>query len=81
MNDHTQEPSISQGNTTPELELINICQQIGCIAESNAHFTAGLTLRIAETGKPVEQLTIAELLKIHRDHKEWFNSLFDGGEQ
>ena len=60
------------------MELVEICQQIGRIAESNCHYTAGLARSIHAGGKSVEQLTIAELLQLNSDYKETFNRIHGG---
>lgn len=53
-----------------ELKLISVCQEIGGIAESNCQYTLSLTLHI---NKPVESLTVAQLLAFHRECKKRFN--------
>ncbi len=58
--------------------LVEICQQIGRIAGCNGHYTSSLTRRVAETGKPLEQLTIAELLALDKAHHAFFNQLDNG---
>ncbi len=63
---------------TEELQLIEAAQIIGGIAESNCHFTAGLARRISETGKTVEELTVAELIALDTAHSEFYNKLFGG---
>ena len=54
---------------------LDVCAEIGGIAESNGRYTAGLSERIAATGKAIEDLTVRELLDLHRQHNEWFNSV------
>jgi len=49
--------------------------QLGAIAESNCHYTAGLAKRIEETGKAVETLTIAELIALDDDYKKLLNTV------
>jgi len=66
----------SHANTA--LDFLYACQEIGGIAESNGHYTAGLTRQIEQTGKAFEQLTIAELLTLHRDYNAQFNRLQAG---
>ncbi len=56
-----------------ELNNINICCEIGSIGTSNCHYTAGITRAIAKTGKKIEQLTVAELLALHRKYNDQFN--------
>ncbi|MCU7836723.1 MAG: hypothetical protein KZQ83_15920 [gamma proteobacterium symbiont of Taylorina sp.] len=60
------------GNQTlqEELNLISVCQEIGGIAESNNHYTLSLTLHI---NKPIESLTVAQLLQFHRECNQRFN--------
>lgn len=56
--------------------LVDICQELGCIAESNSRFTAGLTERILAAGKKIEDLTVRELLAFKHQHNEFFNDLY-----
>ena len=60
-----------------ELHNIDVCMEIGGIAGCNCHYTAGLSRRIAETGKGIEDLTVRELLGIHREYNKFFNELYD----
>jgi hypothetical protein len=60
---------------TIESQLIEVCQEIGLIAESNCHFTAGLALKIEATGKNIVDLTICELMHLNRDYSEIFNRI------
>ncbi len=52
-------------------ELIDICQEIGTVAESNAAFTSGLTVALA--CKPLEDMTVAELLDVIRRCRKSYN--------
>lgn len=54
---------------------VTICSDIGKISDCNYRYTAGLSRRIAETGKTIEQLTVGELLELDKAYCEWFNSL------
>lgn len=54
---------------------INVCMELGGIADSNCRYTSGLSKRIESTGKTIEELTVGELLKLHRAYNEWFNQL------
>jgi len=58
------------------LHLIDACQEIGGIAEANVSYMAGIARRIAKTGKSLEELTVAELLAIHRDYNAFYNELY-----
>ncbi|HFD86511.1 MAG TPA: hypothetical protein ENJ35_02420 [Gammaproteobacteria bacterium] len=62
-------------NTTRQL-LIDAAREIGNICESNCHYTAGLAHRIDEYGKPVSELTVAELLELSRQHTDQFNRIY-----
>lgn len=53
-----------------ELKLIEVCQEIGGIAERNNQYTLSLTIHI---NKPVESLTVAQLLAFHRECNQRFN--------
>lgn len=53
---------------------MDVCAEIGSIAETNAGYSAVLSCLIAATGKSIEQLTIGELLQLHRDYRQQYNS-------
>ncbi len=53
-----------------ELKLIEVCQEIGGIAERNNQYTLFLTLHI---NQPVESLTVEKLLGFHRECNQRFN--------
>ena len=53
-----------------ELKLIQICKEIGHIANSDKGYTLSLTLQI---NKPVDTLTVAQLLAFHRECSKRFN--------
>lgn len=57
-------------NLTKEQQLVSICEEIGGIAERNNSYTLLITNSIK---KPIEEMTIAELLEIHRSCLELFN--------
>jgi|GEM_PF-1630368 len=56
-----------------ELKLIEIAAEIGGIAECSCNYTYILALRIAGTGKSIEEFTVGELLAMHRDCRATFN--------
>lgn len=56
-------------------DLVLVSQQIGCIADSNCHYTAKLTQRIKTTGKTVSGLTIAELIELDNLETRIFNQV------
>lgn len=60
------------------LHNIGVCAEIGGIAECNGPYTDGLNRRIAANGKAIEDLTVRELLDLHRQHSEWFNIVHGG---
>ncbi len=60
--------------STAELELVDICQEIGLVAGCNCHYTAGLAKRVESYGIPVRDMPVGVLLGIVREHTEWFNS-------
>lgn len=70
--------STTASHANPTLDFLYACMEIGGIAESNGYYTDGLTRQIEQTGKSFEQLTIAELLTLHRDYNAQFNSLYAG---
>lgn len=60
--------------TDRQLEIMNICQEIGQIAESNGLFLDGLVRRIGE--RPILDMTVGDLLGIYQGHREWFNKVY-----
>ncbi len=54
-------------------EMANVCQEIGMIAECNYRYQASIAYRIKGTGKALVELTVKELLDIHREYGELFN--------
>lgn len=62
--------------TTTEQQLIDICMELGNIAESNGHFLSGLARRIEATGQPLMELTLGELMAICQEHRERFNRVY-----
>jgi hypothetical protein len=56
------------------LNLLFICRDIGDIAESNRQYQQRLAERVAETGKPLSFLTVAELLALDADESRKFNA-------
>jgi hypothetical protein len=54
-------------------KLIELCQEVGGIAGCNGHFTAGLSRRIEATGKPLEELTLGELVALSREYSVYYN--------
>lgn len=63
-------------DTTTELGVIEIFTEIGSIASSNSAYTAGITRRIQKTGKTIGELTLDEILEIHRKYKKEINELY-----
>jgi len=59
--------------TDLEIELIKIAAEIGGIAHCNCHYTHILSLRISNSGRPIEGLTVGELLALHRECGELYN--------
>lgn len=57
------------------LHNISVCMEIAKIPGCNPRYTSGLSRRIAETGKKIEELTVGELLKLDKDYSKYFNSL------
>lgn len=58
-----------------EMELTLISAEIGGIHECNNRFTYGLARIIWELGKPIEELTIKELIGLFKQYGETFNRL------
>lgn len=56
-----------------ELELIDACQEIGAVAESNGQFTRGRIVDLA--GRSLEELTVDRLLWLIRQRREAYNRI------
>ena len=63
-------------NTYTELSMIEYCLEIGRIAESNCHYTAGLDRKIQATGRTIKALTVGELLELNRQYNKDFNAMY-----
>jgi transcriptional regulator with XRE-family HTH domain len=60
-----------------ESELLEVCQEIGFISKCNCHFTDGLVGVIERSGKNIQEMTIAELLTMTRNHSAFYNKMYD----
>lgn len=58
-----------------EKDLIEASAEIGGIHECNSPFTYGLARIIWELGKPVEDLTVKQLITVYRQHSENYNRI------
>ena len=58
------------------LHMVKVCSEVGNISDCNCHYQAGLYRGIKRTEKPIEELTVGELLKIHRSYTQSFNEMF-----
>jgi hypothetical protein len=58
-----------------ESELLEVCQEIGFISECNCHFTDGLAGVLERSGKNIQEMTIAELLTMMRNHSAFYNKM------
>lgn len=56
-------------------ELIDICQEIGTVAESNYFFSRGLKDLL--DGKSFDTLTVAELLTIIAQRRADYNRIYE----
>ena len=61
-----------------EEQLIEISIQIGSIAEKNSHYTNGLALRLSTLDRPLDQLTVTELIKHINKYTAIFNAVSGG---
>jgi len=59
-----------------EKELILVSAAIGQIHECNGHYTYGLARIVWELGKPVQSLTVAELILLHKKYGDVFNRIY-----
>jgi len=57
-------------------ELIEICQEIGSVPESNGHYTAGLADQLK--GRAADQLTVADLVHAIRVRNVRYNDIMRG---
>ena len=58
-----------------EMEIIQLCIEIGGVADCNGHFTVGLPALIKKTGKTMHDLTVSEFLEIIRKRSEDLNNI------
>lgn len=61
---------------TTAMILSDIATEIGGIAETNSHYTFRLARTLIQSGKPLKELTIGELLEAHHDEKKLYNTIF-----
>lgn len=69
----TQQQTTTQQDA--EKSLLEAINQIAAIADTNCHYVAGLARRIADSGKTVGSLSVAELLALDAKHNAFYNSL------
>ncbi|NOR68493.1 MAG: hypothetical protein GQ532_02150 [Methylomarinum sp.] len=58
--------------------LLSVSEQIGDIKDSNGHFTEGLARRVDQTGKPLDDFTISELITLMDQYCEFYNTSLSG---
>jgi len=73
MLNHIQKP-LNKSVSVTENELIELSQIIGSIADSNSHFTSGLARFIDKIGKPLSEITLAELSTLIKLYRNAFNT-------
>lgn len=56
-----------------ELDLIEVCEEIGAVAESNGQFTRGLIVELA--GRSFEEMTVDQLLSAIRQRRKTYNQI------
>jgi hypothetical protein len=66
-----------QAETITHEILIDVCQEIGTVAESNGLFTLGLAKLLA--GKTLDTLTVAELLTCIKQRQAVYNKIHARG--
>ena len=54
-------------------DLIEASVEIGGIHESNGPFIYGLAKIIYKLGKPIEDLTVKDLITLYHQHRETYN--------
>ena len=62
--------------TKTERELLDASLAIGNIFESAAWFSAILASHIEDSGKPVGDYTVAELIALDREHRDRANGTY-----
>ena len=60
-----------------ETELIDICAEIGSVAECNGGFTFVLAMRLA--GRDVKEMTVGELLDVISEQRVSYNKIHAKG--
>lgn len=60
------------------LAVVDVCSEIGSVARCNNHYTAGLTRRIIEAGIDISQMSVGELIRLSREHSEFYNRIHGG---
>ena len=58
-----------------ESELIDVCQELGGIAESNCHFTSGLAHRLEAGNVQLLEMKVGDLLSLSREYNKFFNGI------
>lgn len=67
--------SMTKETINIEHDLIDASIQLGNIAECPWHYTAGLAVQIAASGKKLNEMTIGELLRMHQDRTRQISEL------
>ncbi len=65
---------------TTEQQIIEACQEIGGIAGSNGHFTAGLARWFDNGDQRFLDTTIKDFLSLYREYRETFNRIHGSSE-
>ena len=66
-------------NTT-EQQIIEVCRELGGIAGSNCHFTAGLARLYDNGDQPFLDTPIKDFLSVYREYRERFNRVHGSSE-
>ena len=65
-------------NKISEIQLIKASHTIGLISTSNCHYTAGLTAKLTTLNKPLQSITIGELIEQDKAFNVSFNQMMEG---
>jgi hypothetical protein len=75
---HLKEDKHGQNAKITQLELVNTCQAIGNITDSNCYYSAGLTAKLATLNKPLHDITVGELIEQDTIFNASFNQMMEG---
>jgi hypothetical protein len=75
---HLKENKPAQNAKITESELVNACQEIGNITDTNCHYTTGLTAKLTALKKPLLSITLGELIEAEQEYSTTYNQIMVG---